>query len=300
MKKEKDMISCVITTYNRPVYALKRAIDSVINQTYDSKEIIVVNDYPENNKLACEIEDLIKLYNKNDIKYIKLKENSGACYARNVGVKNSKGSFLAFLDDDDEWLPNKLEEQIKMFVDDEIGMIYCDGNVINGNKIKINSKINPNHYGNDYKEILLGNYIGGVSYPLIKKSVFLQVGEFDVNLPSNQDTDLYIRIMKKFKAVRCEKVLLNQYITPVSITTNMKKKYDGYKYLFKKYAKEYEKYKDVYIQKNINTGNVFIKLGEFKLANEFYSTAINCGVKRFHIYKNKIKYFVICLIKKII
>lgn len=162
MNKEKEMISCIISTYNRPVEVLKRAIDSAINQTYNNKEIIVVNDCPENNKLADEIEYLIKSYGKKYIKYIKLENNSGACYARNVGVKNSKGSFLAFLDDDDEWLPNKLEEQIKMFVDDKIGMVYCDSNVINGNKIKINNKINPNHYGNDFKEILLGNYIGGV------------------------------------------------------------------------------------------------------------------------------------------
>ena len=120
------LISCIITTYNRPIEVLKRAIDSVINQTYSNIELLVVNDYPENIELSNNIYKLIKSYNNKSIKYIVLEKNSGACFARNRGANESKGEFLAFLDDDDEWLPNKLNDQKKLFNHDMIGIVDCD------------------------------------------------------------------------------------------------------------------------------------------------------------------------------
>jgi glycosyltransferase involved in cell wall biosynthesis len=97
-------ISVVIPTYNRYNF-LKRAIKSVLNQTFKAKEIIVVDDGSDDN--TYKIKDEFK-----DIKYIYYNENMGVSFARNIGILNAKYDYVAFLDSDDEWHKDKLKEQV--------------------------------------------------------------------------------------------------------------------------------------------------------------------------------------------
>ena len=100
-------VSAVITTHNRCELLLK-AIESVKNQTYKNIEIIVVDDASSDSTLdKCRILD--------GIKYIRINTSKGGNYARNVGIKNSSGHYIAFLDDDDEWYPTKIEKQLGLF-----------------------------------------------------------------------------------------------------------------------------------------------------------------------------------------
>ena len=113
MKLQKDkLVSVIITTYKRPTDILKRAIMSAIGQTYKNIEIIIVNDCPEQKELSKEIKKMISTIHDNRIKYIELDKNQGACIARNIGIKNSNGYYIALLDDDDEWVKEKIELQI--------------------------------------------------------------------------------------------------------------------------------------------------------------------------------------------
>ena len=102
------MISCIVTTYKRPVNILKRAVDSVINQTCQDTEIIVVNDAPQDRELAESIRVLLGKYSR-EIIYVVSEQSGGACSARNLGLEKATGEFVAFLDDDDEWLEDKIE-----------------------------------------------------------------------------------------------------------------------------------------------------------------------------------------------
>lgn len=104
-------ISVVIPSYNRAVF-LERTIESVIKQTYKNFEIIVVDDESVDN--TFEVIDSIKSkYKKIEIKYIKHSKNKGESGARNTGIKESTGDYIAFLDSDDEWAENKLQRQIE-------------------------------------------------------------------------------------------------------------------------------------------------------------------------------------------
>src|SRR5688572_26839751 len=96
-------VSVVIPTHNRPLM-LRRAIDSVLAQTYQDFEIIVVDD-----GLRERSDNVVKLFEDDRIRYISHEQEHGAPAARNTGIKNSNGELIAFLDDDDEWLPQKLE-----------------------------------------------------------------------------------------------------------------------------------------------------------------------------------------------
>ena len=103
------LVSVVIPTYGRS-NLLGRAIDSVLNQTYGNIEIIVVDDNGIGNSHQRQTEELLQKYiERNEIIYIKHQKNSGGSVARNTGIRSSKGEYVALLDDDDEWFPDKLE-----------------------------------------------------------------------------------------------------------------------------------------------------------------------------------------------
>ena len=110
--KNEDVVSVIIPTYKRPK-ELERAIISVKNQTYKNIEIIVVDDNANDIEQRKSTEQVVKKYE--NIVYIQNKENLGGSKTRNIGIENAKGKYIAFLDDDDEFLPNKIEQQIKLY-----------------------------------------------------------------------------------------------------------------------------------------------------------------------------------------
>src|SRR5690625_1966047 len=110
------LISCIITTFNRDEKILVRSLKSVLNQTYKNIEIILVDDNGSNSEYSQHVDNVISDLNiKDKLQLIRHKENLGEQVARNNGIKNANGDFIAFLDDDDEWLPNKLELQMQKF-----------------------------------------------------------------------------------------------------------------------------------------------------------------------------------------
>lgn len=150
------LVSIIIPTYNRFKVLLK-TIESVKNQTYKNIEIIVVND--------CSTEKEYYSHNWNGVKIIHLPENSRkkfpypcAAYVRDMGVKESKGELIAFLDDDDYWLPKKLERQVKMMKDYDI----CCTEALCGRgsyEEKMDTKMLQEYHYNYIKEKLLKNGI---------------------------------------------------------------------------------------------------------------------------------------------
>ncbi len=243
------MVSCIITTYNRPVSILKRAIDSVLNQTYKDIEVIIVNDCPENKKLAKEIQYLIRLYSETItilIEYVELERNSGACIARNTGINIAHGDYVAFLDDDDEWKCQKLEKMVAcMEADNSIGLVYSQYIIKSSDK---ESVIIPKYYSSNWRTQILGhNYIGSTSFPLLRKSVLLSAGAFDPKMPSMQDWDVWIRMAKYASFGYLNLPLTIYHVESESITTNIAKKKDGYDRIITKYS---EDYKNHYRQKS--------------------------------------------------
>ena len=119
---EKPTVSVIIPTYNR-AHLIDRSIQSVLNQTYQDFELIVVDDRSTDNT-----EDIIRQFREKDkrIKYIKHDKNKGGSAARNTRIKNSVGKYIVFQDSDDEWFPEKLEKQMKIFetASLEVGVVY--------------------------------------------------------------------------------------------------------------------------------------------------------------------------------
>lgn len=200
-------VSVIIPTHNRGK-AIVKSINSVINQTYKAYEIIIVNDgsTDDTGKIVEELQ-----HNFPFIYYYEYFPNKGANYARNLGVKKSTGNFIAFLDDDDEWLEDKLEMQLKIFEENtNIDLVYTGVN-----NIYIDDNITyvslPKKYEDVANEILLHNIISTTSTVCVKKSVLLKVGGFDENLPALQDYELWIRICQNYKIYGIREPLINYY-----------------------------------------------------------------------------------------
>ncbi len=186
-------VSVIIPVYNGEKF-LSEAIESVVAQTYLDWEIITVNDGSTDRSL-----EILRKYEKQlpSKIYVINQENKGPSLTRNMAIAEAKGEYIAFLDCDDSWLPEKLEKQVEFLdLNKEFGLIYSDCYVIdyNGN-IKGNtysSRIKP-FRGNVFNELLYTNFIP-TSTVMVRSEVFDDVGLFNPMLRISQDYDLWIRI----------------------------------------------------------------------------------------------------------
>ena len=221
-----DLVSVIIITYKRPIEILERAVSSVLNQSYHSIELIVVNDAPEEINLKQRIEQRLVDFKDDRITYICHKKNMGANEARNTGLKASKGQYIAFLDDDDEWLPTKIEKQVTVLKKDgSIGMVYCGFSIV-GAKGDILRKTKIYDDQNKLlKKLLESNFIGSTSFPLLRREMLLKLGGFDIDQVSCQEYELWIRIAESNRIVGIDESLGRYYLSDDSTFKKSYKKY---------------------------------------------------------------------------
>lgn len=237
-------VSGIITTYRRDGSVVRKAIQSMLDQTYKLLEIIVVDDNP-NDSPYCE--SIKKVCTELGAKYIKQDGNKGACVARNLGIENAKGEFVAFLDDDDLWRSQKIERQLSVFErekSEETGLVFCNGTIRflpSGAEKKYNESsryLTPP----TFEDMLVGDKVGSTSIPLIKKSVFEDVGGFWVEQPARQDYEMWLRIVKKYKIVGIdEDLFIHTMHDGEQISKSKKRSYIGYKNIYEKYKPEFKK-----------------------------------------------------------
>ena len=113
------LVSAIITTHNRGPDMVLRAVNSVLGQTYQNIEVIVVDDSLPSFAQRAEVERSVRSIS-DSILYLKHEACKGACAARNTGLNHAKGIYVGFLDDDDEWVPMKIEEQLKGFLNGRV------------------------------------------------------------------------------------------------------------------------------------------------------------------------------------
>lgn len=211
------MVSVIIPTYNREKTICK-ALNSVLNQTYEDIEVIVVDDCSTDNT-----ESVIKSIEDNRLKYIKLSKNSGACHARNVGISNSHGDFIAFEDSDDLWHADKLEKQLRVLNENNVDILACSYNqyIETYEHFK---KVMPALEESGFLEpnILLRQSIIGTPTIIGRKHVFDEF-QFDENLPRFQDFDLVIRISDKYQIYMMKEPLVDAFVQNDSISRSLSK-----------------------------------------------------------------------------
>ncbi len=180
------IFSIILTTYNR-VELLKRAIDSVLQQTFTDFELIIVDD--------CSTDSTqfqINSYIDPRIRYFRNSMNSGVSVSRNVGISQAKGTYLAFLDDDDEYFPHFLETVFHAFQRDQyLDFLWTSyqKNITSLNKIS-------SHIWQPFKDLTFLTQLSFSFGVAIKKRCFNSIGYFDENLKTNEDLDIFFRLVQ--------------------------------------------------------------------------------------------------------
>lgn len=202
------LVSIVIPTLNRPDM-LERLLLSIENQTMKNFEVIVVDDCSENQNANLEV--INKFQNKFLLSYFTNEKRSGAPVSRNKGILSSKAELIALVDDDDEWLPEKLDKQVEVFnrSANNVGIVYTWTDVVDSKKNKIAENY-ASITGKAKAEILSECFISSPSV-MVRKDAIVKAGMFDTTFPSCQDWDTWTRIIFNDFEVRPVKEVLTLY-----------------------------------------------------------------------------------------
>lgn len=270
--KENPIFSVIIPTYNREKI-LSRAIDSILTQTFDNFELIIVDDGSTD-----KTEALVRNYKDERIIYI-YKENGGQNSALNRGLKEARGCYIAFCDSDDAWLPLKLEKTYEKYMEDEeISVVYCWTGVNRNGQVELAR--NDYLEGNVYKEVLTQGYLTSPTFLSCKKSCFETIGAFDLNVINCQDDDFCFNLCKYFKVALIKEILGVYYSDVDDRKSSMKKTAaDSYLFLWEKHKDEVLRIcgQEVMADRYFRASMKYLMIKDSKKAKEVYQLAINNG-----------------------
>ncbi|GAB4486979.1 MAG: hypothetical protein OHK006_15480 [Thermodesulfovibrionales bacterium] len=196
--KKAPKVSVIIPTYNRKGYVCD-AIDSVLNQTYRDFEIVVVDD-GSNDGTG---EALLARYGER-IRYHR-KENGGCASARNHGIRVARGEYITFLDSDDMFTQDKLENHVGVLeANPDIGLVYADSFVSDGKRLHLTASVKPDRDKSIACPLFMTTHVGSGSFTA-RRACIDASGYFDESMRYNEDTDFLLRLSVHVKAFRASK-----------------------------------------------------------------------------------------------
>ena len=206
-----NLVSIIIPSFNSARF-IQECINSVLAQTYDNWELLIVDDFSSDN--SCE---LIEKYNDKRIYLIGLEKNVGAAKARNIAIRKAKGKYIAFLDSDDIWMPTKLEDQIYFMQEKDIAFSFSNYQPMREDGEKVFSIIKAPKIMT-YSSYLKNTMIGCLTVVIDRD----KTGNFEMpNIRSSHDMALWLLIMKRgFKAYGLDKNLAKYRLVSTSNTAS--------------------------------------------------------------------------------
>ena len=205
------LVSVIIPAYNTAAF-ISKTLDSVLSQTYRNLEVLVVDDGSQD-----ETPEIVKLIAQSDRRVTLLRQsNAGVAAARNLAIQKSSGEYIAPIDADDIWYPQKIEKQVQCMLKTDacVGLVYAWAVYIDPKDLII-GKYNPYEFfniynleGDVYTALVYRNFVGNASVPLIRRACLDKVGGYNCKLKKDgaqgcEDLDLYLRIAEyyQFKVV---------------------------------------------------------------------------------------------------
>jgi len=262
-------VSILIPSYNS-AHFLPTSIESALSGTYQDFEIIVIDDGSSDDTKDL-VQSFIDEY-PHKIRYI-WQENMGLARARNTGIRQSQGEYLALLDADDKWLPCRLEEGVKILdADHSIGLVH--GNItyidIDDKEMGTPKRDIPFLNGFIFENIFLRKADIACPTAIFRRSCCEDVGGFDINLSrlGCEDRDLWLRIAQKYRVIYIDKILSYYRLTPQSMSRNLKKMMEARLYVIDKYCPQDDQRK--YNLRHKALAKVFRDMGDEFLLKEDY------------------------------
>ncbi|MFC1896013.1 glycosyltransferase family 2 protein [Thermodesulfobacteriota bacterium] len=281
------LVSVIIATYNR-ANVLARAIRSVLHQSYQNFEILIVDDKSTDNT-----QQIVVQFTDKRIRFLRHEVNQGQSASHNTGINHAHGVYVAFLDSDDEWLPSMLEECLNKFMQDEgIGVVYTwagthnrDGSLVPVNRFRIQGEI--------YKEALTQGYVSHSITMVIKRDCFKKVGSWDVDFTVCADDDICLRLAKFYRFELLPEVLAVIHQDGGNkVTQNSKANALGWWKLFLKYENEI-----MIVCGNKTMAEHLSKCGRLFLVAYERECALNAYLRAWALHQHPRYLAAICLLK---
>lgn len=275
-------VSVIIPTYGMPNY-LEKSIRSVLSQTLSNIELIVVDDNDSNTEARRRTENLLKQFiSDHRVNYLKHSQNMNGAVARNTGIKQAKGKYVAFLDSDDEYMPNRLMECFKVMetANSQIAGVYTGCEFRRGGKsyhIEKNVK-----EGNFLLETLACTFMFCTGSNLfIRKTVVDEINGFDEAFLRHQDYEFLVRIFEKYSLAAIQEILVIKNNENINLP-NVNKMIDIKKQYLDKYSKQIQVLNDtdrryIYHSQYLQIAETAMRTKQNKLAKQYYSKATEYG-----------------------
>jgi glycosyltransferase involved in cell wall biosynthesis len=288
------LVSIVMPSYNSGLY-IKKAIDSVLKQTYSHWELIIIDNFSSDNTL-----EIAKSYQCDKIKIFKINNQGVIAKSRNLGIQNSSGTLVAFLDSDDWWKYNKLSESVK-HIQSGKDFVYHPLKIVNkSNRLMISKSTFTMGFDKDIfsKLIEFGNFIPNSSV-VVKKSLLEAVSYIseDVNLAAAEDYDCWLKISKITNNFICINNTLGFYFYNGKGANNLERKIKNLEFLKIKYINKHVEITNtllpiwvLYFELRFNyLKNNFIKSEKLIKELIYRNMSISIKLKVFYMFM-KIKY----------
>jgi glycosyltransferase involved in cell wall biosynthesis len=228
-------VSVILTTYKGATRGyLKESIKSVLNQTHPNIELIIVDDgSADGTRQICD-----QFLPDPRVKYI-YQNNKGLSSARNTGIRHATTDYICFLDDDDLYEKQMIEKLLYYWEnlnDPSCGLVYCAVTEINEAGVPIKKRF-IKKTGNIYQDLLWGNFISAPSALMIKKSVFEQLGCFNIELTCCEDYEMWLKIAKVYQIQTVDEPLVRYRIHQNQMSNKFKKMQETHKSILDKHLK---------------------------------------------------------------
>jgi glycosyltransferase involved in cell wall biosynthesis len=260
-------ISVVIPTYNREE-TVPRAVDSVLNQTISSLEIVVVDDGSQDNT-----KEVIEEYDNQRLCYIPHEQNEGQNIARNTGLRASEGTYISYLDSDDVLLPQHLEKvvnKLEELPNEYAGVVTGYEDVVGGEKTP-----QPGYDGRiTYEDLIRDMYdkIGGLSLLTFRADILDEVGLHDEEVVNSTDLDFYLQILEEYDLYGIDEVLCRRFKQTDSVSMDAELVAKGEKTILSKHGDKLTP--ENRAKRRYNRGIALAELGEMREASKAFRGCI--------------------------
>lgn len=256
-------VSIVMPTFKRGAF-LERAIGTVFAQTHTNWELIVVDDNHPGGRHRRDTEQFMRPFLADErVVYLKHERNRGGAAARNTGILSSRGRYVAFLDDDDEWDAEKLEKQLTCFAaEPALGLVYCGYRRMYVETGQESVEL-PDRRRHTFAKLLAENGIGTTSTVICRRDALIDVGMFDEELPSRQDADLYVRMAREHAIGYIAEPLVTWYRhAGDAIGKNREKAVTAHRIFLHKYRRDLEKHPRAHSNRLLRYGLLLLQTGK--------------------------------------
>lgn len=269
MKNNPALVSVIVPVYNR-AHLVTETVASILQQTYRGIEVILINDGSTDNSLNV-IQALQQEYP--DVIRIIDQDNQGQTIARNQGIKHAKGKYVAFLDSDDLWVPDKLELQIPLF-DKGVGLVYGGVELINerGETTGFDA-CDPAIQGKIYPQLLVKNRMTGGSVVVLREALEI-VGVFDSKFSAAENWDLWLRICKEYQARLVNKPVVKYRLHQNNMSKDVMLMQDAKRQIMTKHCDKHSPDKLIARYSRLAEADLFYKLGVYCFSQEQFGEAI--------------------------